>query len=77
MRDVPREAAAQAADAKHDVGEEQALLPAEDVTELAVQGLAAREGEEVPVPVPMLSVSQPGFHVQVVSINQITKTGQE
>lgn len=45
--DILRQAAAQAAQAKDDIGEEKALLPAEDVGELAVQGLAARQGQEV------------------------------
>lgn len=42
------EAAAQTAEAKDGIGKEEALLAAKDVAELAVEGLAAGEGEEVP-----------------------------
>lgn len=48
LHHVAREAAAQAAQAEDGVREEEALLAAEDVAELAVEGLEAREGEEVP-----------------------------
>lgn len=47
LQHVLRQAASKASNAEDGVGEEEALLPAEDVTQLTIQRLEAGEGEEV------------------------------
>lgn len=44
----PRHSAEEAANAENGVGNQESHLAAEDVTELAIQGLEGGEGEEVP-----------------------------
>lgn len=47
LPNVGGQAAAETAEGEDDVGEEKALLSAKDVTQLAVEGLCARQGEKV------------------------------
>lgn len=62
LRDVATDSTAQGPEAEEDIGEEEALLPPEDVAELAIQRLAARQGEKVPAAMVSL-MSQPGMSI--------------